>query len=429
MSKVQIKARKGYAEALKPIALLLRSYLDEHPISSCGELNVELVQVDGYRGGFSYSWADDLCGFEERWPWQGELDVWLQRNIVGLLPKGVSSLLIRISKAEDLSMEEKKSQDRFIKGEGLVEFSAVMPRYKLADLILPRSVKNSLMSALAILEHSDLIYREWGFETVEPMRKAVLNFYGPPGTGKTMAAHGIAAYLGKKILLANFAEIESKYVGDSPKNLENIFHQAVKDDAVLFFDEADSFLGKRLTSISSSSDQAVNSLRSKLLQLLEEHQGIVVFCTNLVRNYDKAFESRILRSIKFDLPDDAGRRLLIRQKIPSKLPFEEGEVLGESSLAKLAEITEGMSGREIKNAVLKTLCTVAVEGRRTFRVKDFEVGFSETRREIEELKKAAGVVSREKAEKLSQQIKENLATGNYSKSKETGETTNGTTSR
>ena len=62
-----------------------------------------------------------------------------------------------------------------------------------------------------------------------------------------MAAHCIADALGRKIVIANFAEIESKYVGDSPKNLENIFKTAARENAVLFFDEADSFLGKRFT--------------------------------------------------------------------------------------------------------------------------------------------------------------------------------------
>lgn len=428
MAKVQIQAKKGYAESLKPIALRVRSYLEAHPLDGVGELRVTIIQVDGNQDVFAYSWDQALCGIEDaiRRSWQGLFDVWLDNNVKGFLPRDVSSLLMRISMTEERrGMSDNESSDGFIKGEGLAEFVAVSPRFKLEDLILPTGIKDSLMSALAILEHSDLIYREWGFEEVEPVRRAVLNFYGPPGTGKTMAAHGIAACLDKRILVANFAEIESKYVGDSPKNLENIFHQADKDDAVLFFDEADSFLGKRLTSISSSSDQAVNSLRSKLLQLLEEHQGIVIFCTNLVRNYDKAFESRILRSIKFDLPDMGCRKQLIRQKIPSKVPFARDMGLDDATIEKLAEISEGFSGREIKNAVLKTLCGVAVAGRRSFKSDDFISGFTDMKKEVEELKMAAGGVSREKADQLSHQIQKNLATGNFSKDKGV---TNGTES-
>ena len=68
---------------------------------------------------------------------------------------------------------------------------------------------------------------------------------------------------------------------------------------MLFFDEADSFLGKRIQNVSSSSDQAINSLRSQMLILLEDFEGVVVFATNLADNYDKAFESRICKHISF----------------------------------------------------------------------------------------------------------------------------------
>lgn len=421
MSKVLIKAKKGCAESLRPLALKLRAYLDVHPFPQHCELVAEVVQVENSTETFHYSWDDVLKGAEEKSAWQAQLDVWLRRTFSAGLPKDVCSVLLRFSCSEGEGMPNADNlEDGLIKGDGLAEFSAVTPRYSLKDLILSPETMSSVMSALAILQYSDLIYDEWGFGQVDPVRKAVLNFYGPPGTGKTMAAHGIASHLNKRILVANFAEIESKYVGDSPKNLENIFHQARKDDAVLFFDEADSFLGKRLTSISSSSDQAVNSLRSKLLQLLEEHTGIVVFCTNLIKNYDKAFESRILCSIKFDLPDHETRKLLIRQKIPAKVPFEDDSILGEEDISLMAEISDGFSGREIKNAVLKTLCAVAVAGRRSFTSKDFIDGFSEMKNEIEELKKARGAVSKEKADQLSQHIRQNLDKGNFSTTEQKG---------
>lgn len=74
----------------------------------------------------------------------------------------------------------------------------------------------------------------------------------------------------------------------------------------MFFDEADSFLGKRIQNVNQSADQALNSLRSQMLILLEEHSGVVIFATNLVSNFDKAFQSRILKHIKFDLPNEEG---------------------------------------------------------------------------------------------------------------------------
>ncbi|MGC8140941.1 AAA family ATPase, partial [Salmonella enterica] len=81
----------------------------------------------------------------------------------------------------------------------------------------------------------------------------------------------------------------------APKNLQAAFDVAKNNDCVLFFDEADSFLGKRITNVVQGADQALNSLRSQMLILLEEFKGIVIFATNLVTNFDTAFESRILK--------------------------------------------------------------------------------------------------------------------------------------
>ena len=195
------------------------------------------------------------------------------------------------------------------------------PKYNFNQMVLNESVKSSLESCSTMIKNMDKIYKEWGFEEIDPVQKSVLNFFGPPGTGKTMAAHAIAAELGRKILAVNYAEIESKFVGDAPKNLISAFEIAKKESCVLFFDEADSFLGKRITSVSSSSDQAVNSLRSQMLILLETFDITVIFATNLNENYDKAFDSRILCSIKFELPDRELRKQSIAKMIPSKAPI------------------------------------------------------------------------------------------------------------
>ena len=112
-------------------------------------------------------------------------------------------------------------------------------------------------------------------------RAIILNFYGKAGTGKSMAAEAVAKALGKKIYHINYSELESKYVGETPKNIRKAFECATRDDAMLIFDEADSFLGKRLTSVTQSADYGVNITRSVLLMELEKFAGVVVFTTNL----------------------------------------------------------------------------------------------------------------------------------------------------
>ena len=264
------------------------------------------------------------------------------------------------------------------------------PKYNFNQMVLNESVKSSLESCSTMIKNMDKIYKEWGFEEIDPVQKSVLNFFGPPGTGKTMAAHAIAAELGRKILAVNYAEIESKFVGDAPKNLISAFEIAKKESCVLFFDEADSFLGKRITSVSSSSDQAVNSLRSQMLILLETFDITVIFATNLNENYDKAFDSRILCSIKFELPDRELRKQSIAKMIPSKAPINR-EILTDELLYKLSDLTEGFSHRELKNVAL--LVDV----------------FTRKKEEFEERKNKEG----KRKEELDNKVTENFKNGNY----------------
>ncbi len=245
------------------------------------------------------------------------------------------------------------------------------PKYRLNQLVVDKQTACEINSIIALLENMNLIYNEWGFSEVDPNPRSVVNLWGPPGTGKTMAVHAIAHKMGKKILVVNYAEIESKYVGDAPKNLIAAFDKAFAEDAIIFFDEADSFLGRRITNVDNGSEQAINSLRSQMLMKLEEFRGIVFFATNLHENYDKAFESRILKHIEFHLPDLESRCRIIESMLPKndKAPYcanlydKESGMFNKNVLYELAELTEGLSGREIRNCILFALVESAAEGR------------------------------------------------------------------
>lgn len=394
---------------LTDVFALFEKYVHDNPIPGQQDFVVRIVgRTD--KEGIGWSW-DSGERTTEQMVWQGSCDVWLKNHVSDFSAKGVKGIGVRIMQIPPKSESGKSAS--LIKGDGLVSFTAVAPKFKMEKLVIPDDLKEKLINTISIIKNIDLIYNEWGFSEIDPQPRVILNFFGPPGTGKTMAAHCIADALEKKILIANFAEIESKYVGDSPKNLENIFTVAKNEDAVLFFDEADSFLGKRLTSISSSSDQAVNSLRSKLLQLLEDHSGIVIFCTNLLKNYDKAFESRILRSLKFELPDAACRVRLIRQMIPNRVPFSKDQILDEDTLKSLSEAADGFSGREIKNAVLQVLCKAASNNKYEFSISDFKEGFETMRQELASMKKERGEIDPERRKKLADAITNNLKTGNF----------------
>lgn len=272
-------------------------------------------------------------------------------------------------------------------------FIAVEGRYVFNQIVLPKEKLDEIYSAINLIELQDLIYNKWNFKSVDAVPRCILNFYGEPGTGKTMCAHAIARKLGKKILALNYSEIESKYVGDSAKNLMNAFNYAKENDCVLFFDEADSFLGKRIQNVSQGADQALNSLRSQMLILLEEFQGIVLFATNLVTNFDVAFESRILKQIKFDLPDESARCQIISKKIPAELPFDHK--LTDDELLNLSRAIGLISPREIKNAVLECIIKKATQDRENsvFTYDDFLQAFKNKREAVDNLEKEKNKVN------------------------------------
>ncbi|ALB42146.1 MULTISPECIES: ATP-binding protein [Nostocales] len=235
------------------------------------------------------------------------------------------------------------------------------PKYSLENVILPQKSKKQIESTIVELEYQDLIYKDWGMGEKHKLDKALsINLSGPPGTGKTLTAEAFAHSVKKKILVVPYQQLESKYVGETPKNIAKAFEFATSNDAVLFFDEADSFLGKRLENVSQSTDTAVNLTRSVMLLQLSAYEGIVIFATNLIYNYDPAFISRIRWKIQIDLPDEQARAKIWQVQIPQKLPLDKSV-----DFAQLASQFDGISGRDIKNAVLKAVVSAAKENKIT----------------------------------------------------------------
>lgn len=277
------------------------------------------------------------------------------RDDIGEILNGRFSLIIDLF----LSKKEMKPQQNLDKREEEkgIDFIPVKPKYNFSQIILEDSIRKEIFDAVKVIECKELIYNDWGFSEVDPVPRSILNFYGEPGTGKTMCAHAIANHLGKNILALNYSEIESKYVGEAPKNLQKAFDIAKESDSVLFFDEADSFLGKRIENVTQGADQALNSLRSQMLILLEEFSGVVLFATNLVTNFDPAFESRILKHIRFELPNLEARAAIIKKMIPSRLPVSKP--FTDEDFLEGSKLIEGFSGREIKGAILDLLLSKA----------------------------------------------------------------------
>lgn len=266
---------------------------------------------------------------------------------------GTMSLGKRINNNKDnmqLNSESDKTQnDNAVKGNAVSQsinmFCAENPKYKFSDIILNQKTYDSVQDVLAIYEKHKVIFDEWGLAATHKQENRVgINLYGVPGTGKTMVAHAIAEQLKRKILTVDYSQIESKYVGETAKNLVSMFEYAKQSNAVIFFDEADALLSKRVTDMSNSTDVSVNQTRSVLLILINDYNDIILFATNFIKNYDPAFMRRILAHIKFDYPDEANRIKLWNLYIPETLPTD-------ADIACLSSKYSNVSGSDISNAV------------------------------------------------------------------------------
>lgn len=231
--------------------------------------------------------------------------------------------------------------------ERLEMFIPEAPKRKIDDLIVPTIVRERIETALNCIRYHDVLYYEWNLKKIDPQgRRVAINMYGFPGTGKTFCAEAIAHYLDKKIIKVNYAEIESKYVGETPKNITAAFRKASETNAVLFFDEADSILGKRLTNVTQSADHGVNVSRSVMLLELDKFEGVVIFATNLASNYDGAFVRRIVAHIEFELPDETCLVKLWQYLLPEEVP-RANDITSEW----LAQESLGLAGGDILNVV------------------------------------------------------------------------------
>ena len=232
---------------------------------------------------------------------------------------------------------------------------SIVPRRTFDDVILPPATRRTLDTALAQVTQHDLIFNRWGLAERHPTGLALaFNFAGPPGTGKTICAEAIAHSLGRRLLLVRYAELESLWMGETPKNVATIFRTAREDGAVLLFDEADAIAARRSTSVDHGFQRESNTVISVLLQELEWYNGVVIFATNLAANFDPAFERRIRTHVLFEMPGEVERaRIWQVQLHPERTPLA-----ADVDFAALARRYD-VSGGDIRNAVLKAALTAA----------------------------------------------------------------------
>jgi SpoVK/Ycf46/Vps4 family AAA+-type ATPase len=253
---------------------------------------------------------------------------------------------------------------------------AIEPRRTFDDVVLPPATLAALDHALQLIRKHDLIFREWGLgERHSTGLGLAFHFAGPPGTGKTICAEALAQALNRELLVVRYAEIESRWVGQTSKHVASVFRAAERQNAVLFFDEADAIAGRRFSSATAGYEREANATVNVLLQELERFNGVIIFATNLAASLDPAFERRIRTHILFGLPGPDERERIWRSQLHQRTPLAD-----DVDFRALAEEFP-RSGGDIKNAVLKAaqLATLEPEPDRAKRIhqRHFERGMRE----------------------------------------------------
>ncbi|MDQ0788169.1 ATP-binding protein [Streptomyces sp. B3I8] len=215
------------------------------------------------------------------------------------------------------------------------------------DLVLPAAPLAQLHELALRARHRDRVLGDWRLSAGGGRGRGVLGlFAGESGTGKTLSAEVVAAELGLDLYVVQLSSVVDKYVGETEKNLERIFTEADRTDAVLLFDEADAVFGKR-SEVKDSHDRYANMESAYLLQRLESFSGIAVLTTNLRANIDEAFTRRLDLVVDFPFPD-AGQRLALWRHGLERVPVADGTLAELDALAGEFDL----AGGSIRSAVV-----------------------------------------------------------------------------
>jgi AAA+ superfamily predicted ATPase len=233
----------------------------------------------------------------------------------------------------------------------------ITPRYDWQDIILPADQLTLLREIIVTVRGRPQVLDEWGVGSKLASSQGVtVLFAGPPGTGKTMAAEVIAGELGLDLYKIDLSTVVSKYIGETEKNLERIFHEAASSNAILFFDEADAIFGKR-SEVKDAHDRYANIEVSYLLQRMEAYDGVTILATNLRANLDEAFTRRLQFAVDFPFPEEADRVRIWQSLFPADVPHDPAE-LDFDLLARRFKL----AGGSIRNVIVSAAFLASADG-------------------------------------------------------------------
>jgi hypothetical protein len=222
------------------------------------------------------------------------------------------------------------------------------------DLVLPDDCATTLRDIAAQLRHRHTVHGEWGVVAPDGLRGGGVSamFAGVSGTGKTMASEVLASDLDLDLFKVDLSRVVSKYIGETEKNLSQVFDAADHGGCVLLLDEADALFGKR-SETKDAHDRYANIEVAHLLQRMEAFRGLAILTTNLRDNIDPAFLRRLQFVVAFPFPDAPERERIWARMFPERVPTEG---LHPALLARLV-----VSGGVIRNIAMAATYLAAAE--------------------------------------------------------------------
>jgi SpoVK/Ycf46/Vps4 family AAA+-type ATPase len=220
-----------------------------------------------------------------------------------------------------------------------------------SDLVLPPQTQKEIDEIKIWIEHEQTLMQEWGMKRkIRPGYRAL--FHGPSGTGKTLTASLLGKETDRDVFRIDLSMVISKYIGETEKNLSNLFNKAENKGWILFFDEADALFGKR-TEVRDAHDKYANQEVSYLLQRIESYPGLVILASNFKSNIDEAFVRRFESMVHFPMPSEEERLRLWSQAFPTQAQLDKG--INFEKTAMKYELTGGNIMNIVQYVCLQSL--------------------------------------------------------------------------
>ena len=251
---------------------------------------------------------------------------------------------------------------------------AIKTDYTLSDVVGQVRAKNKAKVIMKYLENPEK-FGEWAPRNIL--------FYGLPGTGKTMLAKALSNELNVPLYLIKATSLIGDHVGDGAYKISELFDFAQKTSpSVIFIDEIDAIaLHRTYQSLRGDVSEIVNSLLTEMDGINPNKGVITIGATNNIETLDYAVRSRFEEEIEFKIPNEEERKQIIQNNLKT-FPLKI-----EVPIEKLVKISKGMSGRDIKQKLLKTSLHNAISNdKETVTMEDIEYALNYKKQKANEVK-------------------------------------------